>query len=141
MSLPGVINHFSKCLYQVRSKTVVIHSFDVFELWILPFDEELSVLNSLEFGICVIFTFFHAKTDFNINHYQFTYMILLLWKCNNSPNWLIKSFEKQCIRQMKWIEFEWWCEIKVIYTKFEKTKQHNYAFKKRRKIPKGYSNS
>ena len=44
---PGLIHIFymRKCLYQVGNTTFFIHSFDVYERLILPFDCRLSALN------------------------------------------------------------------------------------------------
>ena len=42
---PGLIHYFLhwQCLYHVRNMTFAIHSYNVFELLILPFDKGLSV--------------------------------------------------------------------------------------------------
>ena len=49
------------CLYRVRNKTVFIHSFDVFELFILPFAEGLSVYS---FPPCSVFYCFAFLVSF-----------------------------------------------------------------------------
>ena len=51
-----------KCLYQFRNMTVVFHSFDVFELLILPFDYGLSFLNFPWSSVFLRFSFFDVDT-------------------------------------------------------------------------------
>ena len=56
---PPFSNNKNACIYLVMNMTVVVHSYDVFELLILPFHEGLSALNfpqsSLFFAI-LLFT-------------------------------------------------------------------------------------
>ena len=69
MQLRGLINqvkatmfYIRKCMYQVRNMTVTFYLFEVFELLILTFDYELSVLNfPREFDFFVIFSFFFCS--------------------------------------------------------------------------------